>query len=216
MKRHLLLICTSAWLLISQSAIAYECYALSDAFQALGPDDYYDAEPISVPDDAPALAFLTDLEGKWTGTLQESDCVGPDSRPVIKTKSAEVDAEIVENSSAFLTVKMKKEYGRGSSANDTLTLLIHDTLYALSVVGTSLEANERQRRFYLPPELLVILNDDSISDSAKQTARNKLQRGRFVEIESHIEQQGDRLDIEWHLFTNGVYVYSQTLNLQRN
>lgn len=203
-------------LLMSSSASAYSCYEPSAAFEELGEEGYYEATPIEVADNEPALAFLKDLNGDWKGTLKESDCFGSDTNPRVKQKSAEVEVEVLENSSAFFSARLKKDYGNGTSANEKLDLLVHGSLYGLSVQGTSLEANERQRRFFISPELALILNDPKKSAAEKQKARDKLQKGRFVEIVTEITQFDDILNIEWSMFSNGVYVYTQTLNLERD
>jgi hypothetical protein len=207
---------TSLLFFMSSSVSAYSCYEPSAAFEALGEEGYYEAEPIEVDENEPSLAFLKALKGDWKGTLKEKDCFGSDANPRVKQKTADVEVEILENNSAFFSAKLKKDYDNGTSANEKLDLLVHGAMYGLSVQQTTLEANERQRRFFIPAALAAILNDPSKSAAQKQQARNKLQTGRFVEIVTEITQIDDILNIEWSMFSNGVYVYTQTLSLERD
>ena len=174
-------------------AQAQTCFEPSPNVAALG-EAYYDvsgALPVSKSD--PNLAFLSDLADDWHGELVERECTGSDTNPTEEWRRAEVEATIKPNDSALFVIDLAKTYRHRIISGETVFLLDNSSVFDINSRPAGVQATERLRR-------------------------GVLNRGtQLVEIMSDIQLLNpNQLHVDWHLYSNGVFVYSQSLRLRRH
>lgn len=183
------------WCLHSPVVAAYDCYQESPTAQSLG-DKYRDIDKsLRVDKNEKELQFLNKLKGKWSGTGEEIHCEGPERHPERLQKKMQVKAEVRESSNVLFRAQLEKKFpAEGVTRSDRIDLINIKNLYTLSVNGRHINANQREH------------------------ATNGPDAGvRYMEYMISIDAPtDDELHVEWSLFTNGVYVFTQKLNLTRD
>jgi len=189
-----LISCLSLLMTISLPVAAFECYQASPTAEALEDEYQNNDNSFSISGDEKELQFLKDLKGKWQGTGEEISCKGTESHPEKISKTMNVEADVIENGIVLFRAKLEKSFPtEGISRSDDIGLINTDSLYSLSVNGRNVEANQRE------------------------FASNGANAGvRYLEYMIRIQAPSDNnINIEWDMFTNGVYVFTQKLNLTR-
>lgn len=191
------------WLLIiialasSPDAYAFYCFEPSPTFLRLG-DVYFDdtSERIDVTGQEPGLSVVKKLRGEWEGRLSEVRCEGSDENPEAYYEEAEVEAEVRESNTALFLLSLSKEYEHSFIIDgDKIFLMNLGSLYALRVSDQHVSASERERR----------------------AGYGNQGGSRYVEIFSDISiHSPDAITVEWQMFSNGYFVYSQRLELERD
>lgn len=182
----------SLWLLMPM-AQAQQCFEPSPNFMALG-DAYFninDAEELN--GENPAVQFLQTLEDEWRGSVDEIECYGSDENPRLEERKADVTADISQSSSALLVADLTKTYRHGTVSGDKVFLLDKTSVFNMQALKNEVRATERLRRVW--------------ANSGSQ----------LIEIFSTIRLvTDDQLFIDWQMYSNGVFVFSQTMDLQRD
>lgn len=195
MKKSLVLMWALGWCLHSPLAAAYDCYQPSPTAEFLEDEYRNNEKSLLIDKNAEELQFLKQLKGQWSGTGEEISCKGSDSNPQKLHKQMQVEADIEESSIVLLKARLEKSFpAERVSRSETIGLINIESLYGLSANGRHIEANQRE------------------------FASNGLNAGvRYLEYVITIDAPSDeQLNVEWSLFTNGVYVFTQKLNLTRN
>lgn len=183
-----------AMLLYLPAAHALGCYEESPSYNNLG-ERYFDLDRnlnLTDRERNEAAAILQRLEGAWKGEIVELECTGPDRAPREKIKQAEAKATLSTSSNSLLRLSLSKEYvSENYTKNEKLDLLNKDYIFDIAI------------------------SDDGISGSEKY--RRKIGKdSRLVEIISRIEGSADSLRIEITHYSNGVFVFNQTITLERD
>jgi hypothetical protein len=195
MKKYCLLMLILGWCIYSPVAAAYECYQASPTSESLEDEYRNNDKSLRVDKNAEELQFLKQLKGKWKGTGEEISCKGSDANPEKLHKNMNVEADVEESSIVLFKARLEKEFpAERISRSDTLGLINTESLYALSVNGRHIEANQREYASN-GPDAGVRYQEYMISIGAPSD---------------------DEIHVEWSLFTNGVYVFTQKLNLTRD
>jgi hypothetical protein len=163
----------------------------------LGEAYFEDDEPkIVVSGDEPALEIVRDLQGEWEGELSELICEGTEADPLLKYREAEVEADVKESNTALFLIAMSKSYKDYAAIdNESVFLMNMNSMHSLRIEPNAISATERERRSW-----------------------NRFRGGsRFVEVHTEIViHNDDAISVDWQLFSNGVFVYSQRLQLERD
>lgn len=187
----------SLWLLLlSPAAGAFDCFEPSPVYLQLG-EAYFDSvtDRIEVKGDEKKLDVLTRLQGEWEGSLSELICEGTEQRPEPYYREAEVEAEVRDSNTALFLISLSKEYNGHYFEGDKVFLMNKGSMFALRISDQLAVAHERERRGF----------------------GGIRHRSRFVEVYSEIFiHNDDEITVEWLLFSNGVFVYSQRLILERD
>lgn len=184
-------------LLMPFSVQAFYCFEPSPAYLRLG-ESYFDdrEQKIAVGGDEPGLKVLENLQGEWDGQLTELICEGSRDQPEPIQRYAEVEAELRDSNTALLLISMNKEYDSSYiSDGDRVFLMNKGSMTSLKISEQGASAEERERRSW---------------------AGNR-GGSRYVEVFSDVViHNEDEITVEWLLFSNGVFVYSQRLDLERD
>lgn len=185
-----------AILFLSPTVQAYQCFESSPTYLHMGETYFTDtAKRIAVQGDDPALDIVRKLQGEWEGTLSEILCEGDKEAPELLYREAEVEADVKQSNTALFLISMSKTYRNSFIASESVYLMNKGSLYSLRISDNHVSASERERR----------------SLQGKQTGT------RYVEVFSEIEiENDDQITVDWQLFSNGVFVYSQRLTLDRD
>lgn len=184
-------------MLISSPVQAFYCFEPSPTYLRLGESYFADeGERILVRGDEPGLENLQNLQGEWEGQLSELICEGSQDQPETYYQEAEVEAEVRDSNTALFLISLSKEYDNSYiSSGDRVFLMNKGSMYSLRVSDKGASARERERRGW---------------------AGNH-GGSRYVEVFSDIViYNEDEISVEWLLFSNGVFVYSQRLTLERD
>lgn len=195
MKKYCLLMLILGWCLHSPVVAAYECYQTSPTADSLGDEYRNNDKSLRIDKNEKQLQFLKKLKGKWSGSGEEISCKGSESHPEKLHKKMQVKADVEESSIVLFKARLEKEFpAEGISRSDTLGLINTESLYALSVNGRHIEVNQRE------------------------FASNGPDAGvRYLEYMISIDAPTDeQLHVEWSLFINSVYVFTQKLDLTRD
>ncbi|WP_417510339.1 hypothetical protein [Methylophaga sp.] len=195
MRKSYVLMWVLGWCLHSPVAAAYDCYQPSPTVESLEEEYRNNDKSLVIDKNEEALQFLKQLKGQWTGTGEEISCKGSDNNPQKLHKQMQVEADVEESSIVLFKARLEKVLpAERVSRSETLGLINIESLYGLSANGRHIEANQRE------------------------FASNGPNAGvRYLEYMITIDAPNDdELYVEWSLFTNGVYVFTQKLNLTRN
>jgi hypothetical protein len=195
MKKYCLLMLILGWCLHSPVVAAYECYQESPAAESLG-DEYRNIDKsLRIDKNEKELLFLKNLKGKWSGSGEEIFCKGSQSDSKKLQKKMQVKAEVEESGKVLFRAQLEKKFpDEGVTRSDRLDLINIKSLYALSVNGRRIEANQREHATNGPDAGVRYLE-------------------YMISIDAPTE---DELHVEWSLFTNGVYSFTQKLDLTRD
>jgi hypothetical protein len=175
---------------------AFECFEPSPAYARLG-DSYFDNSQgrINVSGDEAGLQVLKSLQGDWDGTLSELICEGDEAALEVLYREAEVEAEILPSNTALLLLSLSKEYlDSHLIEGDKVFLLNKGSMYSLRISDEYISAVERERRNWGP----------------------RRRGSHYVEVMSDLTlHSDDAITVEWSMFSNGVFVFSQRLRLKR-
>jgi len=150
---------------------------------------------IVVQGDEPALDIMENLQGEWEGFLSEIICEGDKEAPEPIYREAEVEADVKDSNTALFLISMSKTYRDSFVESESVYLMNKASMYSLRINDSFISASERERR----------------NLQGKQTGN------RYVEVFSQIEiENDDQIVVDWQLFSNGVFVYSQRLTLDRD
>jgi len=181
------------FILLSPAARAFYCFEASPVYLQLG-QAYFEsnADRIEVRGDEEKLEVLENLQGDWEGYLSELICEGTDKNPEPYYQEAEVEAEVRASNTALFLLALNKEYEGHYFQGDKVFLMNKGSMFSLRINDQFVSAHERERR--------------------------GLRYGsQFVEVYSEILiHNKDEISVEWLLFSNGVFVYSQRLTLERD
>lgn len=187
-------IATLAMLFYLPAAQALSCYEESPSYSRLG-DSYFDLDKnmyLTSREKNEASAILQSLGGAWKGEIVEFECTGPDRAPREKVKQANAKATLSTSSNSLLRISLSKEYVYEShTKNDRLDLLVKDKIFDIEISDNVIVTSEKYRR--------------NIGESS-----------RLVEIISRIESNDDSVRIELAHYSNGVFVFNQTITLIRD
>ena len=187
-------IATLAMLFYLPAAQALSCYEESPSYSRLG-DRYFDLDQnmyLTSREKNEASAILQSLEGAWKGEIVEFECTGPDRAPREKIKQANAKATLSTSGNSLLRISLSKDYVEDSyTKNDRLDLLNKDKIFDIEISDNVIATSEKYRR-------------KSGQDS------------RLVEIISRIESNDDSVRIELTHYSNGVFVFNQTITLIRD
>lgn len=182
--------------MLSPAAQAFYCFEPSPSYLRLG-EAYFDdrEQKIEVRGDEKGLAVLKQLKGEWEGSLSEIICEGTQDEPEPYFQEAEVEAEVRESNTALFLISLSKTYDNSYiSSGDRVFLMNIESMHSLRITPDFVEATERERRAWL----------------------NWRGGSRYVEVYSQIQiHDEDTITVDWQLFSNGVFVYSQRLLLER-
>jgi len=183
-------------LLLSPAAQAFYCFEPSPVYLSLG-ERYFESENdrIKVQGNEKKLEVLENLEGEWEGQLSEVICEGTEDKPEPYYREAEVEAEVRLSNTALLLMSLSKEYNSHYFEGDKVFLMNKGSMFSLRINDHYATAHERERRGF-----------------------GGIRHGsRFVEVFSEVFiHSADAITVEWLLFSNGVFVYSQRLTLERD
>lgn len=192
-NRYLVVI---AALVASPTLWAYECGEASPNYLELGEAYYQSDNRFSVSGDEPALAFMKTLQGDWQGDFSEVNCDAIAYPDQTAYRQGEVDVEVRSSNTALFLADLNKDYDDGYlSRGDEVFLMDKDSLFLLRVNDKRISAQERERR----------------------VAGWNGSGSRFVEVFSEIQlHNADEMQVNWFLFSNGYFVFSQHLTLERD
>lgn len=189
------LILLLSMLLLSPVAQAFYCFEPSPVYLSLG-EQYFesDNDRIQVQGNEKKLEVLEKLEGEWDGQLSELICEGSEDKPEPYYREGEVEADIRPSNTALLLMSLSKEYNSHYFEGDKVFLMNKGSMFSLRISDDYATAHERERRGF-----------------------GGIRHGsRFVEVFSEVFiHSTDAITVEWLLFSNGVFVYSQKLVLER-
>jgi len=180
----------------SPALLAYECGEASPNYLELG-DAYFQSDNrFSVSGDEPALAFMKTLKGDWQGDFSEINCDAVDYPDQTEYRQGEVEVDVRSSNTALFLADLNKDYDDGYlSRGDEVFLMDKDSLHLLRVNDKRISAQERERR----------------------VAGWNGSGSRFVEVFSEIQRYNeDEIQVDWFLFSNGYFVFSQRLTLERD
>lgn len=183
-------------LLLSPGTQAFYCFEPSPSYLRLGESYFDDSEQkIEVNGDEKGIAIVKRLRGEWDGSLSELICEGTQEAPEPYYQEAEVEAEVRESNTALFLISLSKTYDNSYiSSGDKVFLMNLDSMHSLRISPDYIEATERERRAW----------------------HNRHGGSRYVEVHSQIQiHNEDTITVDWQLFSNGVFVYSQRLLLER-
>jgi len=184
------------FLLLSPAAQAFYCFEPSPSYLRLG-EPYFDdrEQKIEVKGDEKGIEIVKRLQGEWDGTMSEIICEGTQEAPEPYYQEAEVEAEVRESNTALFLISLSKTYDNSYiSSGDRVFLMNLKSMHSLRISPDYIEATERERRAWL----------------------NHHGGSRYVEVHSQIQiHSQDAITVDWQLFSNGVFVYSQRLLLER-
>lgn len=187
-------IATLAMLFYLPAAQALSCYEESPSYSRLG-DSYFDLDKpvyLTSRERNDTSAILRSLEGAWKGEIVEFECTGPDRAPREKIKQANAKATLSTSGNSLLRISLSKDYVEESyTRNDRLDLLNKDKIFDIEISDNAIVASEKYRR-------------------------NIGENSRLVEIISRIESNDDSVRIELAHYSNGVFVFNQTITLIRD
>ncbi|WP_438971229.1 hypothetical protein [Methylophaga sp.] len=181
---------------LSFTVQAFECFEPSPVYLELG-ERYFtsEADRIVVNGTEEKLDVLENLKGEWEGRLNEFICEGTEDKPESYYRDAEVEAEVRDSNTALFLISMNKEYNGDYFEGEKVFLMNKGSMFSLRINDRYASAHERERRG------VHAIRGDS----------------RFVEVFSEITiHNDDAITVEWLLFSNGVFVYSQRLSLERD
>ncbi|KGM07779.1 hypothetical protein LP43_0195 [Methylophaga thiooxydans] len=183
-------------LLLSPVAQAFECFEPSPVYLSLG-EQYFESDDdrIQVQGNEKKLEVLEKLKGEWAGQLSELICEGSEDQPEPYYREGEVEADIRPSNTALLLMSLSKEYNSHYFEGDKVFLMNKGSMFSLRINDDYAMAHERERR-----------------------GHGGIRHGsRFVEVFSEVFiHTADTITVEWVLFSNGVFVYSQRLVLERD
>ncbi len=189
------ILCLLAALMLSQTVAAFYCFEPSPTYLRMGEDYFLPDKRIEVKGGEAGLAIVENLKGEWQGRLSELICEGSEAAPEPYYREAEVEAEVLDSNTALFLLSMNKEYNGYSFSGDKVFLMNKGSMYSLRISHEHVSASERERR---------VFQGNNVGS-------------RFVEVFSDIFiHNEDEITVEWLLFSNGVFVYSQRLILQRD
>jgi hypothetical protein len=180
-------------LILSPVAQAFYCFEPSPVYLEMG-QSYFDsdADRIEVRGDEQKLEVLENLQGEWEGSLSELICEGTEKEPKPYYQEAEVEADVRESSTSLFLISLSKEYKSHYFQGDKVFLMNKGSMFSLRIADQHAIAHERERRGFR-------------------------HGSQFVEVYSEIFiHNEDEISVEWLLFSNGVFVYSQSLTLERD
>lgn len=184
-------------LLLAPTAQAFYCFEPSPTYLRMG-EAYFeeDHDKIVVRGDEPGIKTVKALKGEWEGHLSELICEGTENSPETYYQEAEVEADVRDSNTALFLISLSKEYDNSYlSFGDKIYLMNIASMYSLRISDAHVSASERERRAW----------------HGNRTG------SRFVEVFSDIFiHNEDEITVEWQLFSNGVFVYSQRLILERD
>lgn len=176
-------------IVFSNKLMAFECLEKSPNLLNLK-DDYYNLENGSAltNNEIDKLnGIYEDIDGRWEGEVNISECSGPDNAPVVNTQSFSLTADITANSSGRLFVAAEIYNKRDNiSGGKNLDLLNSSNIMEL--------------KFF---------NKDHFSYSEKHRLSNANRSSRLVEHMFDVKRNGDSLAIELSVFVNGVFVTNE-------
>lgn len=183
--------------MLSPTVQAFNCFEPSPAYLRLG-ETYFDdnEQKVEINGDEPALEIVRALQGEWEGELSELICEGTEADPLLKFREAEVEADVKESNTALFLIAMSKSYKDYAAIdNESVFLMNMNSMHSLRIEPNAISATERERRNW-----------------------NRFRGGsRFVEVHTEIViHNDDAISVDWQLFSNGVFVYSQRLQLERD
>jgi hypothetical protein len=183
--------------MLSPSVQAFNCFEPSPAYLRLGETYFEDSEQkIVVNGDESGLEIVRDLKGEWEGELSELICEGTETAPLLKYREAEVEADVKASNTALFLIAMSKRYKDYAAIdNETVFLMNMNSMHSLRIEPNAISATERERRSW----------------------HGYRGGSRFVEVHTDIViHNDDAISVDWLLFSNGVFVYSQRLQLERD
>ncbi|MTI62892.1 hypothetical protein [Methylophaga sp.] len=185
-----------AALFLSPAVQAFYCFEPSPTYLQLGEDYFTDtSNRIVVEGDEPGLEVVENLQGEWEGYLSEIICEGDQEAPEPIYREAEVEADVKDSNTALFLISMSKTYRDSFVESESVYLMNKGSMYSLRINDSFISASERERR----------------------SLQGKLTGSRHVEVFSQIEiENDDQITVDWQLFSNGVFVYSQRLTLERD
>lgn len=199
-------------LLLSHAPVssAVNCYEQSPTLIELGEDYWNVNAPLDISGDEAGLAWLADLKGKWEGEMTFRDCLGSASNPRVNLSHYSVKAELGETSEALFSARFEAfDKEQRTTRSQRVDYLLKNNIYTLSSRGTSLTANERQRRvFVAKPASNTNYQNRMLTLKDKNAS---LFQERFVEI----SLQDGLLTVKVIQYHNGVYAFTQILTLTR-
>jgi hypothetical protein len=183
-------------LFLSTSVQAFYCFEPSPSYLQMGDAYFTDtANRIVVQGDEPGLEVVENLQGEWDGYLSEIICEGDREAPEPVYREAEVEAEVKDSNTALFLISMSKTYRDSFVESESVFLMNKGSMYSLRINDRAISASERERR----------------------TLQGRQTGTRYVEVFSQIGiENEDQITVDWQLFSNGVFVYSQRLTLERD
>lgn len=183
--------------MLSPTVQAFNCFEPSPSYLRLGEAYFEDSEQkIVINGDEPALEIVRDLQGEWEGSLSELICEGTEQEPLLRYQEAEVEADVKESNTALFLIAMSKRYKSYATIDsETVFLMNMGSMLSLRMSDDFISATERERRGW----------------------HGHHGGSRYVEVHSEILiHNDDAITVDWQLFSNGVFVYSQRLLLERD
>lgn len=183
--------------LASSPVQAFYCFEPSPTYLRLGEAYFADSgNKIAVRGDEPGLEKIKALQGEWEGYLSELICKGTQEAPEPYYQEAEVEADVWDSNAALFLISLSKVYDNSYiSTGNKVFLMNKGSMHSLRISDNFVSASERERR----------------------GLHGKRIGSRYVEVFSDIViHNEDEITVEWQLFSNGYFVYSQRLTLQRD
>ncbi|GAB4299589.1 MAG: hypothetical protein Kow0083_11790 [Methylophaga sp.] len=186
-------------ILLPQTAQAFSCFEPSPTYLKMG-ESYFDdsdaSNKIRVTGQEQGLEILRSLQGEWDGVSSELFCEGNEDKPEPIYREATVEAEVRDANTALFLLSLSKRYKHYAIIeSDTVFLMNRGSMYSLRVSDSLIRASERERRAW----------------------RGSRSGSRYVEVFSEIRIHNNKaITVEWQLFSNGHFVYSQRLALERS
>lgn len=183
--------------MLSPTVQAFNCFEPSPAYLRLG-ETYFDdnEQKVEINGDEPALEIVRALQGEWQGELSELICEGTEADPLLKYREADVEADVKESNTALFLIAMSKRYKDYAAIdNESVFLMSMNSMHSLRIDSSAISATERERH----------------------SGHGYRGGSRYVEVHSEILiHDDDTISVDWQLFSNGVFVYSQRLQLERD
>ncbi len=188
--------CLLTTLVLSPVVQAYYCFEPSPTYLQMGDAYFTDtSRRIVVQGDEPALEIVENLQGEWEGNLSEIICEGNKEKPELIYREAEVEADVKDSNTALFLISMSKTYRDTFVESESVFLMNKGSMYSLKINDSLISATERERR----------------------SLQGRQAGNRYVEVFSQIAiENEDQITVDWQLFSNGVFVYSQRLTLDRD
>ena len=199
-----------ALLLPTTHAVAAICDITAPGFDH-GSDAYYElymGKPVEQNTQQEIRSLTRKLQGKWSGVLVETTCLGGGETKREKIENFDVDARISKDYSGLLALRAEKTQKR------------HVTLEDLIVLSPGERKTYRKSFKGKPAASYVVTPSDSelfFAEKARVTRISGFGRtgSRLVHQINELRLEGDQLIIERHIYINGSFASREEWALER-